>query len=124
MRCTARSGLGEQRSLGETEFATEVARISDSGQFGQTRCCAGIIGYVDLRIGGKAKALLEQHIAVSEGRLRGIRNRSTWHADPNINIYGGAPRGLLLDQSFREGFASLASLRLSFDAWIFQTQLV
>ena len=117
------TGPPEQRSLGETEFATEVARASDSGQFGPTRCCAGIIGYVDLRIGDKAKALLEQHIAVSEGRLRGIRNGSTWHADSKINIYGGAPRGLLLDPSFRGGFAALASLRLSFDAWMFQTQL-
>jgi L-fuconolactonase len=117
------TGPEELQSLGETEFATEVARISDSGQFGSTRCCAGIIGYVDLRIGGKAKEVLEQHITVSDGRLRGIRNGSTWHADSNLKIYSGAPRGLLLDSSFREGFAVLAPLSLSFDAWMFQTQL-
>jgi predicted TIM-barrel fold metal-dependent hydrolase len=30
---------------------------------------------------------------------------------------------LLLDKSFREGFAALAPLGLTFDAWMFQTQL-
>jgi L-fuconolactonase len=31
--------------------------------------------------------------------------------------------GLLLDPMFREGFAKLAPLGLSFDAWMFHTQL-
>jgi L-fuconolactonase len=30
---------------------------------------------------------------------------------------------LYLDKSFREGFAALAALGLTFDAWVFQTQL-
>jgi L-fuconolactonase len=30
---------------------------------------------------------------------------------------------LLLDKTFRDGFAALASLSLAFDAWMFQTQL-
>jgi L-fuconolactonase len=30
---------------------------------------------------------------------------------------------LYLDKSFREGFAALAGLGLTFDAWVFQTQL-
>ena len=117
------TGPQELRSLGETEFATDVARISSLGQRGLTRCCAGIVGYVDLRIGGHAREVLEQHITASDGRLRGIRNGSTWHADPALKMYSGAPRGLLLDPSFREGFAALAPLGLSFDAWMFQTQL-
>jgi predicted TIM-barrel fold metal-dependent hydrolase len=116
-------GPRELRSLGETEFAAAVARNSASGQYGPTRCCAGIIGYVDLRIGAHAKEVLEKHISVSEGRLRGIRNGSAWHDDPSLAIYTGAPRGLLLDSGFREGFAALAPLDLSFDAWMFQTQL-
>src|SRR6266478_9609440 len=33
------------------------------------------------------------------------------------------PRGLLADNSFREGFAVLARLRLSFDAWLFHPQI-
>jgi hypothetical protein len=54
-------GPQELRSLGETEFVSGVARMSASGKYGLTRCCAGIIGNVDLRIGFRAKAVLEQH---------------------------------------------------------------
>ena len=60
----------------------------------------------------------------SGGRFKGIRNGATWHADPSLEIYcSGAPQGLYRDRNFREGFAGLASLGLSFDAWMFQTQL-
>ena len=34
-----------------------------------------------------------------------------------------APEGLYRDRNFREGFAGLAALGLSFDAWLFHTQL-
>ena len=36
-------GPPELRSLGETEFANGVARMSASGKYGPTRCCSGII---------------------------------------------------------------------------------
>src|SRR4029077_7131269 len=114
-------GPPELRSLGETEFANGVARMSASGKYGPTRCCSGIIGNVDLRIGFRAKAVLEQHMAVSDGRLRGIRNSSAWPGDPSLKIYSPAPQSLLVDKSFREGFAALAVLGLTFDAWMFQT---
>ena len=94
------------------------------GQIRQARCIAGIIGNVDLRIGSRAKGILEQHVTISGGRFKGIRNGATWHADPSLQIYcSGAPEGLYRDRNFREGFAGLASLGLSFDAWVFHTQL-
>jgi L-fuconolactonase len=114
----------ELRSLGETEFVNGIAAMSAWGKYGKTRCIAGIIGNVDLRIGSRAKGILEQHVAISGGRFKGIRNGATWHADPNLEIYcSGAPQGLYRDRNFREGFAGLAALGLSFDAWLFQTQL-
>ena len=117
-------GPEELKSLGETEFVCGVAAMSASGKYGPTRCIAGLVGYVDLRLGSRAKGLLERHIAVSDGRLRGIRNGSTWSDDPTLKVFGGAaPPGLLLDKSFREGFAALTALGLTFDAWVFQTQL-
>jgi predicted TIM-barrel fold metal-dependent hydrolase len=117
-------GPEELKSLGETEFVCGVAAMSASGKYGPTRCIAGLVGYVDLRLGARAKGLLERHIAVSDGRLRGIRNGSTWSDDPTLKVFGGAaPPGLLLDKSFREGFAALTALGLTFDAWVFQTQL-
>jgi predicted TIM-barrel fold metal-dependent hydrolase len=117
-------GPEELKSLGETEFVSGVAAMSASGKYGPTRCIAGIVGYVDLRLGSHAKGLLERHIAVSDGRVRGIRNGSTWSDDPILKVFGGAaPQGLLLDKSFREGFSALVALGLTFDAWMFQTQL-
>jgi L-fuconolactonase len=118
------SGPEELKPLGETEFVSGVAAMSESGKYGPTHCIAGIIGFVDLQLGSRAKEVLERHIAVSDGRLRGIRNGSTWSDDPTLKTFtAGAPKGLLLDKSFREGFAVLAPLGLAFDGWMFQTQL-
>jgi L-fuconolactonase len=117
-------GPEELKSLGETQFVSGVAAMSASGKYGPTRCIAGIVGYVDLRLGARAKGLLERHIAVSDGRLRGIRNGATWSDDPVLKVFGGAAGpGLYLDKNFREGFAALVALDLTFDAWMFQTQL-
>jgi predicted TIM-barrel fold metal-dependent hydrolase len=117
-------GPEELKSLGETEFVSGVSAMSATGNYGATRCIAGIVGYVDLRLGSRAKGLLERHIAVSDGRIRGIRNGSTWSDDPVLKGFGGAAApGLYLDKGFRQGFAALVALDLAFDAWLFQTQL-
>ena len=117
-------GPEELKSLGETEFVCGVAAMSASGNYGPTRCIAGIVGYDDLRLGSRAKGVLERHIAVSDRRLRGIRNGSTWSDDPVLKGFGGAAGpGLYLDKSFREGFSALVALDLTFDPWLFQTQL-
>ena len=113
----------ESRSLGETEFVNGIAAMSASGGYGPTRACAGIIGNVDLRLGSRAGAALEAHIAVSGGRLRGIRNVSAWHAEGIKATTSNPPPGLLLDPAFRAGFASLARFGLSFDAWLVHTQI-
>jgi hypothetical protein len=117
-------GPEELKSLGETEFITGVAAMSASGKYGPTKCIAGITGFVDLRLGSRAKGIIERHISVSDGRLRAIRNGSTWSEDPVLKpMSSGMPQGLLLDKTFREGVATLAGLNLAFDAWMFQTQL-
>jgi hypothetical protein len=117
-------GAEELKSLGETEFVCGVSAMSASGNYGPTRCIAGVVGYVDLRLGSRAKGVLEKHIAVSDGRIRGIRNGATWSDDPVLKGFGGAAGpGLYLDKNFREGFAALLALDLTFDAWVFQTQL-
>jgi predicted TIM-barrel fold metal-dependent hydrolase len=38
-------------------------------------------------------------------------------------MYASRPKGLLLDPAFRKGFACLAPLDLSFDAWLFHPQI-
>lgn len=118
-RCYGPQGY---RSLGETEFANGVAAMSASGKLGTPRVCAGIIGNVDLRLGDSAGSVLESHIAVAGGRFCGIRNVSAWHNDI-IATTSRPPPGLLLDTEFRRGFAWLARLGLTFDAWLLHTQL-
>src|ERR1700749_1598474 len=40
------------RCVGETEFVNGVAAMTASGIYGDVRACAGIVGHVDLRLGG------------------------------------------------------------------------
>ena len=116
-------GAIEMKSLGETEFVNGIAAMSASGAYCPTRVCAGIVGNVDLRHGARAGAILEAHKAAAGGRFRGIRNGSAWHAAGIKATTANPPPGLLLDRNFREGFASLARLGLSFDAWLVHTQI-
>jgi L-fuconolactonase len=98
--------------------------MSASGIYGPARLCAGIVSYADLRLGARVQPVLEAHIAAGNGRFRGIRHIAAWDADPTVlNPGNPAPRGLLADPSFREGFARLAPLGLSFDAWLYHPQL-
>jgi L-fuconolactonase len=116
-------GPVERRSLGETEFVNGVAAMSASGRYGPARACAGIIGNVDLRFGDRARAALEAHVAAAGERFRGIRNVAAWHKDGLRATSANPPPGLLLDPEFRRGFAALAPLGLTFDAWLLHTQL-
>src|SRR6202008_3213378 len=84
----------------------------------------GIVSHVNLLLGDGAKPVLEAEITAGNGRFRGIRHSSAWDADPNVaHMYATRPKGLLLEASFRKGFAHLAPLGLSFDAWLFHPQI-
>ncbi len=112
------------RPVGEVEFANGVAAMSASGGYGSAAICAGIVGHVNLLQGDGARGVLEAEIAAGGGRFRGIRHSSAWDGDLEVaGMYAKRPRGLLLDSKFREGFACLAPLDLSFDAWLFHPQI-
>jgi predicted TIM-barrel fold metal-dependent hydrolase len=112
------------RPVGEVEFANGVAAMSASGAYGPAAICAGIVGHVNLLLGEAARAVLEAEIAAGNGRFRGIRHSSAWDADADVaGMYATRPKGLLLDATFRRGFACLAPLDLSFDAWLFHPQI-
>ena len=119
------SGPEALKSLGETEFLSGMAAMSDSGRYGPTRVCEGIVGYVDFRLGDEVGPILDQHIAISGGRFRGIRQGVTWTAEKAIADYlpSVAPHQLLSDPKFRLGFKQLAPRDLSFDAWLFHPQI-
>jgi predicted TIM-barrel fold metal-dependent hydrolase len=112
------------RPVGEVEFANGAAAMSASGGYGPAAVCAGIIGHVNLLLGEDALPVLEAEMSAGQGRFRGIRHSSAWDADPNVaHMYATRPKGLLLDSTFRKGFACLAPLGLSFDAWLFHPQI-
>ena len=112
------------RPVGEVEFANGAAAMGASGGYGRAAVCAGIVGHVNLLLGDGARPVLEAEIAAGGGRFRGIRHSSAWDADADVaGLYATRPKGLLLDSSFRKGFACLAPLGLSFDAWLLEPQL-
>jgi predicted TIM-barrel fold metal-dependent hydrolase len=121
---TRAAGPVEMRPVGETEFVNGVAAMSASGIYGKTRHCAGIVGHADLTLGSRVEPVLAAHIRAGGDRFRGIRHISAWDADASIrNPAYSPPRGLLGDTAFREGFAVLGRLGLSFDAWLYHPQI-
>ena len=54
IECTSQwraDGPVEMRPVGETEYANGIAAMSASGDYGDCRVAAGIVGYADLRLG-------------------------------------------------------------------------
>lgn len=108
------------RSLGETEFVTGVAAMAASGTFGPARVCEVMFGNADLTLGARVEDVLQKHMVASGGRFRGIRFSTAFHD----GVHSAAPRaGMMGEAGWREGYAKLGPLGLSFDAWVFHPQL-
>ena len=112
------------KPVGEVEFVNGVAAQSASGLYGPFRACAGIVGHADLTRGAAAAAVLEAQIAAGSGRFCGIRHIGAHDPDPAVlGPLAHAPAGLYGDSVFRDGFAQLGRLGLSFDAWVLEPQV-
>ena len=117
------TGPEEMRPVGETEFVASVAAEAERRKT-RARVCAAIVGHVDFRAGERVDAVLEAHIAAAGGRrFRGIRHVTARHPNLVASISTPPPLGLLGDAAFRAGFARLSKHGLSFDAWLYHTQL-
>jgi L-fuconolactonase len=112
------------RPVGETEFLNGQAAMAASGAYGRCRVLAGIVSYADLRIGDGAREVLEAHVAAAPRRFVGIRQAALWDEDPTIlgDMFGVGAQ-LYARDDFRRGFACLAALGLSFDAFCLAPQL-
>ena len=119
-------GPKEERPIGEVEFVNGLAAMAASGRYGDTRAAAGIVGLADLTIGAAVEDVLAKQLAVSGGRFKGIRYVASWD-DKTPEVHNGhtnPPEHLYRDHAkFREGFAALGRLGLSFDAWCYSPQL-
>ncbi len=110
-----------ERPLGEVAFA---AAVGDACTDRSVAVCRGVVGTLDLTAGDRVRAVLETAIEVGGGRLKGLRCSSVHHPDPAAHgSMLNVPPGLLASAAFRDGFAHLAPLGLSFDAWMYHTQL-
>ena len=117
-------GPVEMKPVGETEFVNGTAAMSASGQYGPTRLCRGIVGHADLRLGDAVARVLEAQIAAGDGRFRGIRHSVTWDASDVLSRgRTNSPKGQMYDSTWRAGFARLAPLGLTFEAWLYHPQL-
>lgn len=81
---------------------------------------AGIVAHADPREPHFAEDL-DRHLAASD-RVRGVRTVAAHHEDPKVMQFVDVP-GVLRDPAFLRGFAALAERRLTFDAWLYSTQL-
>ena len=118
-------GPPELRSVGEVEFANGAAAMGASGVYGNVRVCAAIVAYGDLLLGSRLAPVLEQYLNVSGRRVRGVRQISAWHSDPAARgSLANPPPDLLNRPIFREGLSTLARFGMSFDAYMYHTQLL
>ena len=118
------SGEDAMRPVGETEFVAGVAAMSDSGAYGPTRICEGIVGHADLTLGTDVERVLEAHQKAAGGRFRGIRHIVAWEEDKVLmNPNYTPPRHQLADEKFRDGLKTLGRMDLTFDAWLYHPQI-
>lgn len=111
----------ELQPVDETRTVEELATAAPAP--GQTEIAAGIVGFADLTLGDGVRAVLEAHLQASP-RFRGIRYATAWHRDAAIrNAHTHPPDKLMSDPTFREGLQHVADMGLSFDAWLYHSQL-
>lgn len=107
-------------SVGESEF---VSAEQQKYQSTDVEIAAYMVGNTNLTLGAKAGESLEAHVEANP-RFRGIRHASGWHAAEDVPpTHMGAGEKLLADATFREGFAELEKRNLSFDAWLYHTNI-
>jgi len=115
-------GAEELRPVGETERVASIAAEA-SRRGNRTDICAGIVGHVDLRLGDRVDKVFEAHILAAQGRFRGIRQITALSDAVQRHVLPPPPAKLVLDADFRRGFARLSHFNLTFDAWLYHTQI-
>jgi L-fuconolactonase len=116
------SGPEELRPVGETEFVAGIANEAERRKL-KTRACAGIVGAADLALGDRVAEVLRAHVEAGGGRIKGIRHITARHDEFNASLLPRPPARQMSDAAFRQGFARLAAMNLTFDAWLYHTQI-
>ena len=110
--------------VGETHFVQRIAGTSSTEKIDKTKVSAAIVGFADLLLGDSVEEVLTAHINASPNRFRGIRHACGWDTSVEIrNSHTKPPPQLYLSKLFRKGFSHLADYNLTFDTWLYHTQL-
>ena len=105
------------RPVGEVETVLDWTR-------GFEHFPVGIVAMADLQLGDSVRPVLEAIVQAGQGRVKGIRNTTAWHADPGVRSNPNPPpEGLMRTDAFLEGARAVAAQGLSLDIWAYQTQL-
>jgi predicted TIM-barrel fold metal-dependent hydrolase len=110
------------KSVGETEFAAQVAMQSAADP--NRAVIAGIVSHTDITVGAALGEMLEIHKQASQGLLRGIRHAGAYHPHPEeafISFTYGP--GLFLDDAFQAGVRFLGKNGYTYESWHYHTQL-
>lgn len=118
-------GPEDMRPVGEVEFVRGMAAMSASGNYGPTKIAAGMVGFAELTHGAAIRDALAAEVEAGGGILRGVRYCMPWDKHEEVARYVAryVPPGRLLDPTFRAGLSQLAEFGLSFDVWLYHTQL-
>lgn len=119
-----KDGPEEMKPVGEVEFANGQAAASASGHYGATRVSDGIVGYAPLGLGSRVEPVLEAMVRSAGSRFKGVRNISAWHKNPEARgSSANPPPDVLTNPLFLEGLRVLTRMGLTFDAFMYHTQL-
>lgn len=119
-----KDGPAELATVGEVEFAVGAAAMAESGHYGPTRICAGIVGNADLSLGEDVGRVLDALIAAGGGRLKGIRCPMAKSGDPAIVGSVVDPRaGMMAEEAVAAAVRVMGRKGLVLDTWSFQSQL-
>ncbi|AHG64159.1 amidohydrolase family protein [Advenella mimigardefordensis] len=118
----ATTGPDHLKPVGETRYITELTARRPHGI--TTDIAPAIVAFADLTQGELSREALLAHIDAAKGRLRGIRHRAKWDADPRVKgSYSADSPHLYLQPAFSEGMKHLSELGLSFDASVYHPQI-
>lgn len=116
-------GAAYQRSddvlapVAETRFVAAAAAQSSRQVMG------GIVAHADLR-SARLDEVIDAHLEVADGRLRGIRHSGAHALHPEIlRIPGRAPLELYQDPAFVRGVRALGDRGLTYDTWNYHYQV-
>ena len=118
----SRKGPTHLHPLGETQFVKNIVESFKQKGLSKINICQSIVSFADLTH-KLVSETLDKHQNISE-RVVGIRHANAWHVDKSIrNAHSNPIENLFQSSNFLRGFKQLEKRGLSFDAWLYHTQI-